>query len=462
MAIFCCFFFDNYTLYYDHCTTHNGGVDVKGIRNDLKLQGKINEDKNYQVENIWLECSIPNVTKNIIIGNIYRHPGGNIQFFTEKLNDTVNKINKEDKICLICGDLNINTINTKHKPTVDFLDTMLSENFIPQITLPTRITENSSTLIDHILLKYDKNSINENVKSGNIYNDISDHLPNFILLGERHNCTSNKKRKYIRVLSEKNMKRYKNYLQEQETWTRLQNISDCNLAFDIYFKIINEGYDKYFPLKMISRKREKDKKWMTSGLRKSCAGKSKLYKKYLSKPTYNNRLTYNRYRNLLSKVCRLSREHYYENIINETKSSLKNLWKVFGPIINPARNKNSCKIDKIKINGQVLDNENEIANHFNSYFCNIGKKLADKICSKETDLKKYMKNPNPNSIFISPVTESELYKIISKLNTNKSIGLIDIPTKVFKNCFHELKQPLMTIIYLSLQNGSFPDIYEIS
>ena len=62
------------------------------------------------------------------------------------------------------------------------MDTLIREIYLPCITQPTRVTDHSATLIDHINiyrpLKYMKNCI----ISGNLFEDISDHLPNFIII----------------------------------------------------------------------------------------------------------------------------------------------------------------------------------------------------------------------------------------------------------------------------------------
>ena len=55
---------------------------------------------------------------------------------------------------------------------------MLSHNFIRQITLPTRVTDRISTLIDNILT----NSYENKCTSGNITTSISDHLPQFLFI----------------------------------------------------------------------------------------------------------------------------------------------------------------------------------------------------------------------------------------------------------------------------------------
>ncbi len=55
---------------------------------------------------------------------------------------------------------------------------LLYNNFIPIITKPTRITDHTKMLIDHI---YINKSIHQ-VKSGIAVFDISDHLPIFSII----------------------------------------------------------------------------------------------------------------------------------------------------------------------------------------------------------------------------------------------------------------------------------------
>ena len=59
---------------------------------------------------------------------------------------------------------------------------MTSNNFIPTITAPTRITDKSATLIDHIFIKLPRSKINNKIVAGNLLCDISDHLPNFTII----------------------------------------------------------------------------------------------------------------------------------------------------------------------------------------------------------------------------------------------------------------------------------------
>ena len=183
----------------------------------------------------------------------------------------------------------------------------------------------------------DNNNINGTCISGNLKNDISDHLPNTIIYGENNTSKLYHNRKFVRIYSEKNIENFKKYLNNTTLWEGFETLNDCNQAYDKYIKIVNDGFNVNFPLTRLSNSRAKDKKWITLAIRKSCSTKNKLYKRYLKKPTENNHRKYKRYRNLLNKVCMKAQTSYYQELLLNTKNSVKKLWQTFGPIINPTK-----------------------------------------------------------------------------------------------------------------------------
>ena len=97
------------------------------------------------------------------------------------VNSTIEKIHHENKQCLIMGDFNIDLLRIDdHSDSENFINTLGSFCFQPQIIQPTRITSHSATLIDNIFF----NSIEHFIISGNIVYDLTDHLPNFIIFNK--------------------------------------------------------------------------------------------------------------------------------------------------------------------------------------------------------------------------------------------------------------------------------------
>ena len=63
----------------------------------------------------------------------------------------------------------------KNLQTTDFIRNMFANAFYPTISKPTRVTKQTATLIDNIITNIHEYSI----KSGILYNDISDRFPIF-------------------------------------------------------------------------------------------------------------------------------------------------------------------------------------------------------------------------------------------------------------------------------------------
>ena len=128
-----------------------------------------------EVESTFSEALIPN-KKSHLIGVVYKHPSlKHYKFNSNFMTTPLEKLMLENKPSIITGDFNPNLIKYMQNTGVNqFLERILSNSFIPQITLHTRIPEKTATLIDSIFTNsYNHNS---NCISGNITTYISDHL----------------------------------------------------------------------------------------------------------------------------------------------------------------------------------------------------------------------------------------------------------------------------------------------
>ena len=105
---------------------------------------------------------------------MYRPPNQNVADFIFNLNILMSKISRENKTVYIMVDFNLNLLNQQfHQFTNEFLDIMYTNLLFPLITLPTRITSYTATIIDNIFT----NDLEIYSFSGLILSVISDHLP---------------------------------------------------------------------------------------------------------------------------------------------------------------------------------------------------------------------------------------------------------------------------------------------
>ena len=131
-------------------------------------------------ESLWIEIE-SNHQHNIISGVVYRHPNANINMTLKYIYSIIEKIHNENKYCIMMGDFNINLLNYETHPDTDaFINTLGSYYFHPQILKPIRITDHTASLVDNIFF----NSLEHPTLSGNIVSDISDHLPNFLIINK--------------------------------------------------------------------------------------------------------------------------------------------------------------------------------------------------------------------------------------------------------------------------------------
>ena len=113
------------------------------------------------------------------IGLVYRPPNINITEFSNAMHYILDKI--ASKPCYIMGDYNLDLLKHEiHHPTENFLDSIYANYLVPLINRPTRITRESSTLIDNIFSN-NYNVIDYQV-NGILKTDISDHYIIFHLL----------------------------------------------------------------------------------------------------------------------------------------------------------------------------------------------------------------------------------------------------------------------------------------
>ena len=182
-------------------------------------------------ESIFIELHINK--KSTIIGIIYRPntpPKADVDIFMQTMHDLQNKLNMEGKETFIMGDMNIDLLKcTTHVKTQEYLDNIFAQGFVPLITKPTRVTEYTATLIDHIY--HNKNE--KPTHSGIIISDISDHFGIFSVV---KNCSKVPKSNSIsyRTFKETNMNAFKNSLDE----TDFACVLEDNNSDTVYDKFI--------------------------------------------------------------------------------------------------------------------------------------------------------------------------------------------------------------------------------
>ena len=93
---------------------------------------------------------------------------------------------------------------------------------------------------------------------------------------------------------------------------------------------------------------------------------------------------------------------------------------------------------------------------------NVGPDLASRIHNTGKPYYDYIKAAHDKSIFMKPIIEDEIIKIIGKFDKNKSAGHDGIGNLIVKRVANEIARPLSAIFNLSLTTGIFPDQLKVA
>ena len=164
------------------------------------------------------------------------------------------------------------------------------------------------------------NAFHENVETGLLYTDISDHFPIFCLVKaersvQQHFNNNVKKR----LITDKKIKEFKTRLAKTD-WSAIHMNDDTNDSYTYFIKTFTMLYDECFPfIKQTNVKCKPKKPWISNGLLVSIKKKNRLYIAYLRKPSDNSRAKYTLYKNKLTTLVRNSKKQYFMTFFRSVK-----------------------------------------------------------------------------------------------------------------------------------------------
>jgi len=408
------------------------------------------------LESVFIDITVGG--KHIFVGTIYKPPSVNDNNFIAKLHEMIASLNiGSGNECIICGDFNIDLLpSDRHNTATQFLNSMHSVSLLPLISKPTRITDQTATLIDNIFTTLPSNFI-----SGSLITEISDHLPNFLIQKEILQRNINLKQDVInyRLINEGSLNdivfRISNH-----NFDRIVNYDNPTTAIRELMMVLNSIYTTCCPLKSktVSPK-SKAKPWINRNILSYIRRRDNLYILYrrghITKPAYN------RFRNFVTAQIRISKRDYFERKLEEYKGDIRKTWQLINNTLRPDRSNNKQSIRELIIDGISISNSNNISEAMNDFFVEVGKNISNSCQSIPVNPLDYINESYPNSFFLAPVTPQDTTSIILSLK-NKCSNIHELPTKILKHIAHIISPVLTNIINQSFIRGIFPDTLKIA
>ena len=177
-------------------------------------------------------------------------------------------------------------------------------------------------LFDHILT----NIVTEEIASGVIVSDISDHFPVFIELPSVR-AKNKTKNNLTRNFSKFNIEKFRVNLSQLD-WSSVSDSEDIDISYGNFWDTFKTLFDLNFPLtkSKFNKNFHKINSFMTKGLLISRMTKINLHKKSINDPSTANLRAYRRFHNIYTKTLR-ARKNF---ILKPTSKKLKAIQRRLG------------------------------------------------------------------------------------------------------------------------------------
>ncbi|MCG7879157.1 MAG: reverse transcriptase domain-containing protein, partial [Candidatus Thiodiazotropha endolucinida] len=391
----------------------------------------------------WVEIQVK--SKRILVGGFYRPPNSSPEYFNLIKESIDRAYNTNLSDIIITGDFNIDmTLNNNPK----MKDLMLEYNLKQIITEPTHFTENSSSLIDLILVRNYSNVLT----SGTIDPFMADytryHCPIVVLLKFTRPHTPSFKRqiwnykladydKFRNLLSESNITEL--VLHEENIDLNIKNITD----------IIFTAAKQSIPNKIVTI-RPNDHPWITCKIKNMIRKRQRIYRQF--KKTNNNYFwtKYKLLRNKINTAIRLSKKQYFDkldNLLSSDNCDQKLFWKTSKQLLNLGRS--SSNIPVLTMNHEVAETDEQKAEMLNLYF-------SAQTRVNDTNKTLPTLEPVPYTLDSITISSQDVLDVFKHLDVSKACGPDLISPRLLREGADYLARPYSIVFNKSFAIGYFP------
>ena len=445
---------EGYDMYHKASKSSKGGSVIYVNNNFNSIQRHDLETSNVEFESTWVEIKNKNC-KNIVTGSIYRHPHNNSTEFFQYLEKCLSKLSKENKEVYICGDFNFDLLKIDTDSiTQHFFNLLCSYSYLPNVLQPTRVTENTATVIDNIF----SNNIHDEMTCGNILLTLSEHFSQFASI-RRDRIDYKKLNMYQRVYSKFSSESFRDDVSIQNWNYSLDNV---HATFKDFYMKLEGAVERHAPLKKLTPKeiKLKSKPWLSTKIIKMIKIRNKIFARKKRQPTNDEyKRLYNLFRNRVNRELKKSKKQYYAEYFENNLNNIKNIWEGIRKIVNVK--KTAFKTTQLNIKGKIVDDDKELATNFNNFFVNVGPNTESSIPKAPNILpSNFLKNRIQSNFVIAHISNEEILDIIKSL-ANKSSGPFSIPLKLLSLIPDLIIIPLAHIINISFLTGEYPEQLKI-
>ena len=439
--------FEGYDLPIRKDRTHNGGGVMIYMSNILKYTRR-DDLEDPRLETIWVE--VTSKAQNILICCFYRSDFNISQsLFVSELQNSIETALDYTPFVILTGDINIDFINFTN---IQLRDCLSLFNLTNVINEPTRIAENSTTLIDPVLVSDACTVLDSGTLT--IDNTISDHKATYVSI----KIFLNTIRSYYREVWNYKKADYnrQNNLIEAHDWNfEINNRMHIDEICENFTNTFINFCKICIPFNKVLI-RPNDKPWFTSELRYNIRLRDRLRKHAFKTSNEIDKIRHKTQRNHVNNMKKYAKENYNNNletIISNKDNGNKTFWQVMGRFM--CKTNNSIIIPPLRLsdNNYAFTNK-EKAECLNDFFYSISS-----IDDSDNDLPNF-ENRTDSILSNINITQTDVKDILSSLIVNKASGPDGISHRMLKNTCHTIAKPLSMLFNISIQQNIYPKIWK--
>ena len=341
---------------------------------------------------------------------------------------------------------------------------------MPQITLPTRLSDTCDTFIDNTLTNYYENTHT----SGVLSMPISDHQMTFTSLVGTTLQATNKQLIEFEKVNDRAIENFKADLASCNIYDRMNHNLEHNpnTNYDILSDILTELKVKHMPKKIrkFNKRKDKKEKWMTDDLLRQINTKNDLYVDWKKSSndidSYNiKKSNFKAFERIVTRNINEAKRSYYHETFKHFQNDIKNTWKTINDTLG--RHKKESKMPNSMVyKNDTISDPIEIANAFNDYFINVGTNITlsnnDSNTFNQKAYQKYLHTPSDTQCKFVRITEMDVLQLINKMDNKSSSGHDGISNRILKSIKNIICKPIALIINQMIETGVFPTSLKIA
>ena len=445
-----------YSLSYKIRTDSRGGGVAIFTHNSISCDAV--DLTNWYQSNIFECISVQTKLngKSIIVMEIYHPPNSDHDLFIRKFNEFLSECACKYDISIIGGDFNHDLLKLGNKKSDVFFDILLDYKRKPTVIFPTRVTHNTSTLIDNIFVYTKADLFNVEELHTRILVDISDHFPCMSTIPGVLNTVNDSVCIESRKFSQDKLLLVNHDLLHAD-WSVLHN-KNVNDAYNMFSDFLRDSLDKHIPFRKTwhNPTRQSLPYWYSKRILRNRSKCKKLFKESCLDPQLVSK--YKSYRNSLNRLILHEKHEFYRERFQKFRGNIRTTWSLINSLTKKSTNKNDT-INAIKDgNGMLITDPTSICNKFVDKFSNLAKQLAPTI----THVHHGDPNLEASKLALQSINEHDVERIIKDLKSKTSCGWDGITNTVVKSLVTGVRLPLTIICNLSISQKVFPDAMKIA